>query len=295
MKERTRNTIFRILSAVVGLPIYVFAIYTDALHAIPALAVSTIITTVTLNEYYKITEKSEGERAFSVAGLSAAVLINITMYLYAYGNIYGHGAYFRGFDARVIIGILVLFFMVIVILQVFTRPLKGASYSMGTTIFGIMYIVVSFSHIILMKSLINGFYYIFIIHAVIMLNDTGAYFGGVYFGRHKTGFAASPNKSWEGYFSGLLVSIIAMILTNQLFDSFFNISLFTMIEAGVLGIILSILGNTGDLIESVIKRDGSIKDSGSIIPGHGGMWDVFDSLIFTIPLFYYYLILRGVH
>jgi len=62
----------------------------------------------------------------------------------------------------------------------------------------------------------------------------------------------------------------------------------------LLGVALSVLGNLGDLIESAVKRDGSIKDSGSIIPGHGGMWDVFDALIFSMPLFYYYLMLKGV-
>jgi len=73
-----------------------------------------------------------------------------------------------------------------------------------------------------------------------------------------------------------------------------GVQLFSMIEAAVAGIFLSILGHIGDLVESAIKRDGSIKDSGSIIPGHGGMWDAFDALIFTYPLFYYFLILKGV-
>jgi len=141
----------------------------------------------------------------------------------------------------------------------------------------------------------DGLYYILILNITVMANDSAAYFGGVLFGRHKTKFEVSPNKSWEGYFSGLLFSILAMIIINQVFASFFGRELFGMIEAAIIGIVISFLANTGDLVESTVKRDGSIKDSGSIIPGHGGMWDVFDAMIFSMPVFYYYLILKGIH
>ena len=121
-----------------------------------------------------------------------------------------------------------------------------------------------------MKALTDGVYYIIILNVVVMLNDTVAYFGGVLFGKHKTGFPVSPNKSWEGYFSGLLFSVLSMVITNQVYRSFFGKGLFAMVEAVFLGIALSVLGNLGDLVESAVKRDGAIKDSGSIIPGHGG-------------------------
>jgi phosphatidate cytidylyltransferase len=127
-----------------------------------------------------------------------------------------------------------------------------------------------------------------------MLNDTGAYFGGVFFGRHKAKFKVSPNKSWEGYFSGLLFSIVGMIIFSQVFEVFFAKNLFSVIEAAALGIVFCFIGNIGDLVESAIKRDGSIKDSGSLIPGHGGVWDVFDSMFVSFPLFYYYLVIKGV-
>jgi phosphatidate cytidylyltransferase len=86
-----------------------------------------------------------------------------------------------------------------------------------------------------------------------------------------------------------------MMVTSAVFDAYYNKPLFTLTEAAILGAVLSLLGHTGDLVESAIKRDGTIKDSGSIIPGHGGMWDVFDALIFSLPFFYYYLVLKGVN
>jgi len=84
-----------------------------------------------------------------------------------------------------------------------------------------------------------------------------------------------------------------MIILNQVILSNYQVELFSLPEAAFLGLLLSVFGNLGDLAESAVKRDGEIKDSGSIIPGHGGMWDVFDALIFTIPIFYYYIIISG--
>ena len=104
----------------------------------------------------------------------------------------------------------------------------------------IIYIVIFFSHIILMKALQDGFYYILILNIIVMINDTGAYFGGVLFGKHKTNFAVSPNKSWEGYISGLLISIIAMIACNEIFHAFYDKSFFTLIEAICLGFCFSL-------------------------------------------------------
>jgi len=295
MNEVQSGTLKRIMSAVVALPVYLYTIITDSFQSLPVLLVSLIITLACLYEFYLITDKGEDGKPFIKTGLIAAFFINITMYLFGFGKIYGYSKFVPVFDARVIMGIIILFMAVVLLLQVFTRHIKGGIYSMAVTAFGIIYIVFFFSHIILMKSLSNGLFYIIILNVVIMLNDSGAYFGGVLFGKHKTGFEVSPNKSWEGYFSGLLFGILGMMLTNQIYISFFSRELFSMFEAVILGIILSILGSAGDLIESAVKRDASIKDSGSIIPGHGGMWDVFDALIFTFPLFYYYLVIKGVH
>ncbi len=285
MTDVTKATMMRVLSAAVALPLYVFTIVTDLAQSLPILACSLIITLACLWEYYSITDRGDEGRAFVVPGMIAAVAVNVVMYLFAFGKILGYSRYIAPFDARIIMGGVALFLSIIIALQLFTRPLRGASYSMGVTLFGLVFIVFSFSHIIRLKSLVNGVYYVIILNIAVMLNDTFAYVGGVLFGRHKTGFPVSPNKSWEGYFSGLLFTIIGMVITNEVYAVFFGVQLFGMVEAVLLGIALSVLGNLGDLVESAVKRDGSIKDSGSIIPGHGGMWDVFDAMIFSLPLF----------
>lgn len=294
MSDVKKATLMRVMSAVIALPVYVFTIVTDWFHSVPMLICSLLVTLACLYEYFQITDRGKDGRAFRTAGMAFAVIINLVMYLFAYGKLYGYSRYIPVFDARIIGAVIVLLTSLVLTLQLFTRPLRGASYSLGVTLFGVLYIVFSFSHIILLKALTDGVYYILILNIVVMLNDTMAYFGGVFFGRHKTGFPVSPNKSWEGYFSGLLFSVLAMVITNQVYIYFFNRELFGMVESVFIGIVLSVLGNLGDLVESAVKRDGSIKDSGSIIPGHGGMWDVFDALIFSIPFFYYYLKLKGV-
>ena len=288
------ETSTRILSAVVALPVYCFLVVTDLFYSIPILVASLVISLGCLWEYYQISSRDEGNRPFVAAGMVMAAAVNILMYLYAFGRVYGYAAYVAPFDARFIFAVLAVGLPIVFAVHIYKRPVAGGIYSLATTVFGVVFIAFLFSHIILLKSLKDGYIYVLILNAIVMLNDSGAYFGGVYFGKHKAGFKVSPNKSWEGYFSGLLTSIIAMLLISMVLESFFGKSLFSMVEATIIGIVISVIGNIGDLAESAIKRDGSIKDSGSLIPGHGGLWDVFDSMIVTLPLFYYYLVLKGV-
>ncbi len=288
------ETSTRILSAVVALPVYCFLVVTDLFYSLPILIASLVISLGCLYEYYQISSRDEGNRPFIGAGMVMAAVVNIIMYLYAFGKVYGYAAYVPPYDARFVFAILAIGLPIIFAVHIYRRPVAGGIYSLATTVFGVVFIAFLFSHIILLKALKDGYIYVLILNAIVMLNDSGAYFGGVYFGRHKAGFKVSPNKSWEGYFSGLLTSIIAMLLISLVLESFFGKSLFNMIEATIIGIAISVIGNIGDLAESAIKRDGSIKDSGSLIPGHGGIWDVFDSMIVTLPLFYYYLVLKGV-
>ncbi len=288
------ETSTRILSAVVALPVYCFLVVTDLFYSLPILIASLVISLGCLYEYYQISSRDEGNRPFIGAGMGMAAAVNIIMYLYAFGKVYGYAAYVPPYDARFVFAILAIGLPIIFAVHIYRRPVAGGIYSLATTVFGVVFIAFLFSHIILLKALKDGYIYVLILNAIVMLNDSGAYFGGVYFGRHKAGFKVSPNKSWEGYFSGLLTSIIAMLLISLVLESFLGQSLFNMIEATIIGIAISVVGNIGDLAESAIKRDGSIKDSGSLIPGHGGIWDVFDSMIVTLPLFYYYLVLKGV-
>jgi len=123
------------------------------------------------------------------------------------------------------------------------------------------------------------------IFVIIWLNDTMAYLIGKRTGKHKLMQRVSPKKTWEGTLAGLVFACISSITL-----SFFLIPL-NMTEAGILGIIIAIAANFGDLFESAIKRIAGRKDSGTLLPGHGGLLDRFDAALFAIPFSFFYLII----
>ena len=130
----------------------------------------------------------------------------------------------------------------------------------------------------------RGGYIIISMLASIWLCDSAAYYGGTKFGKHKLYPRVSPKKSWEGAIFGFVFAIIAMVLAKNIVLDFLDWK--TIIS---FGIIIGIGGQVGDLIESLFKRDAGVKDSSNLIPGHGGIFDRFDSLLFTAPLILLYL------
>lgn len=119
------------------------------------------------------------------------------------------------------------------------------------------------------------------IFIMIWLNDTGAYLVGSQIGRHRMSPNISPKKSWEGFVGGVLFTIIAGVLMGTCFTTYF--AGYSWIELGILGFVVSLMATIGDLIESLIKRTMGVKDSGNLIPGHGGILDRIDSLLLVVP------------
>ncbi|MBP6217177.1 MAG: phosphatidate cytidylyltransferase [Oligoflexales bacterium] len=122
--------------------------------------------------------------------------------------------------------------------------------------------------------------YILVLLAIVMGNDTGAYFAGTLFGRRKLAPELSPKKSWEGFFGGLVFGILLALLVARVINL---PDTWLMILA--LSLIGTLAGTLGDLIESALKRFAEIKDSGALFPGHGGMLDRADSILIAAPLF----------
>lgn len=122
------------------------------------------------------------------------------------------------------------------------------------------------------------------------INDSGAYCCGSLLGRHKLFPRISPGKSWEGSVGGVVFVVIAAVLISH-FSTMYNMNTlgYSMAEWIGLGVVVAVFGTWGDLIESLLKRTLGIKDSGSILPGHGGMLDRFDSSLLAIPAAVVYL------
>jgi phosphatidate cytidylyltransferase len=132
----------------------------------------------------------------------------------------------------------------------------------------------------------RGAWRILLLLAVIMAADTAAYFVGQVIGRHKLAPSVSPGKTWEGFAGGLLGGTLGALAVRAAF-----LPDLPLRHAAALGLVVAALGTVGDLVESVLKRWAGVKDSGTMFPGHGGVLDRLDSLLFGAPVLYYYFVL----
>lgn len=152
------------------------------------------------------------------------------------------------------------------------------------TMFGVLYVGVTLSTIVSTRSLPTGEFLVLFLAVVTWASDTGAYYAGTLWGKHPLLPSVSPKKTVEGVLGGLVLAVAAALLAQWWFASQLSPS-----DAVILGVLLTGMGLIGDLFESMIKRRTGVKDSGGILPGHGGMLDRLDSLLFTAPTFYYYV------
>jgi phosphatidate cytidylyltransferase len=129
-----------------------------------------------------------------------------------------------------------------------------------------------------------GGYTVIMLFACIWICDTAAYFVGLGMGKHKLFERVSPGKTWEGAIAGFVAAVATAVAADWLMVEYLTTS-----QSVIIGAIVGIFGQWGDLVESLFKRDAGVKDSSSLIPGHGGVLDRFDSLIFVSPLVYLYL------
>jgi phosphatidate cytidylyltransferase len=150
-------------------------------------------------------------------------------------------------------------------------------------ILGIIYIPVLLSYVVLIRNGINGADWIFSVLFIVFAGDTSAYYAGSYLGRHKLCPSVSPNKTIEGALGGLAASLCMGAILKNFFlaKSPWGLSI-------LLFLVIGVAGQVGDLFESVIKRSANVKDSGGILPGHGGMLDRIDALLFVAPVTYFF-------
>lgn len=150
--------------------------------------------------------------------------------------------------------------------------------------FGYLYIGLCSAHLILLMALPQGRAWLLLLTAITAASDTAAFYTGSKFGKHKLCPAISPKKTWEGFAGGLVGSLGAALLVRHFFLPGQGLPWICLIV-----LLLGCLGAAGDLSESVIKRAFGAKDSGSILPGHGGLLDRIDSLLLTAPVLYFLL------
>ncbi len=192
------------------------------------------------------------------------------------------------FDYAILTPLLLTSAVILSLIGLLLRPQKeGAFISWAWTIAGILYVGWLLSYLVALRGLADGRNWVFFALLITWASDSTAFFIGRKLGRHKLALKISPGKTWEGAIGGIFGAVIISIL-------FFTPTPFqlpiTYWQAILLSIVVSILGQLGDLAESLLKRNLEVKDSGKLLPGHGGMLDRMDSVIFAGIVVYYWVL-----
>ena len=236
--------------------------------------IAGIIALVSLGEYYRLVGKLRGTRISPGVGYIFSIIFMI--------------AAIQENPQPIVLGmILALCVCAVFVVEVFRRQMtEGTSYAIsnsGAVISGVLYIVVPWTCMMMLRNYAFGKQLLDTLFVCTWGCDVGAYIGGKMFGTVKLCKHVSPGKTVQGFIAGILGSLIV----NAVAIYFFSLPAYPLI---LVGFICGIFGQIGDLAESLIKREADEKDSGRIIPGHGGMLDRFDSILFNGLLTY--LVLR---
>lgn len=229
-----------------------------------------IVMIIGLNEFYNLAEKLDYKPNRMLTNISSVLTFTFLLSIFSYPE------YSKMLGACLILSILTI------LVNALFQKENNAFSSTSSMFLAIIYVALPFS----LTNLIafqNGFFEYEIILSsfiIVWLSDTGGYIIGVKFGKRKLMEKISPKKSWEGAFGSVLFSLIGAIIVSKYF------TIFNIYEWIMLSIVICVSSILGDLIQSMYKRDAGIKDSGNILPGHGGILDRFDSIIFVLPMIY---------
>lgn len=235
-----------------------------------------ILSGLTLKEFYDLSCKAEVKPQYTT-GILSGIVIFCTSFAVAKGVLAA-----RWFT---------IFFPILFIIMVkeMYRKEKLPFRNIAMTVLGLVYVIVPFALMNFIVYPSNGIHsgytphYLLCLFIFVWMGDSGAYLFGVNFGKHRLFERISPKKSWEGFIGGIATAIFGAWLITLIWDQF------SFVEMGTIAAVTVICGTLGDLVESMLKRDLCVKDSGRFMPGHGGLLDRFDSIIGAIPVIYFIL------
>jgi len=270
-----------------GVWIVIFIMAGFWLHPISFFLTGLILLIGTQYEYYLMI-RNTGVKPQMIPGIVTGVTAYVVSTLIAAGLIPKNSFL-----------VLIPMMVIIMVIELYRKQKKPFD-SLAHTFFSVLYTAIPFSmfqfsafsrtgldsilphdKIVFSPGIIIGFF------LLIWANDTGAYLSGVSFGKHKLMERISPKKTWEGFFGGLLTAVLASWLLSGW------LGVVDKYEWVIIAVIVSVAGTYGDLVESMLKRSIGVKDSGTILPGHGGFLDRFDSAIISFPLVYLFITLFG--
>jgi phosphatidate cytidylyltransferase len=237
--------------------------------------VVTALAMLGLWEFYTMIER-KGVSLFKYFGLTLGALIPVAIYFHVHLN-----------PKMQLLAVLVALFVTF-LLELTRKETHQVVLSMSATLFGVVYIAWCFCFVLKIRMIGIGNDLGFLLLAYMLIvtkfQDIGAFMVGCHLGKTPFLRHVSPKKTLEGAIGGIATSVIA----SMIFGSFM-ITEMPFYHTIILGVILGVVSQLGDLFESLIKRDTGVKDSGTLIPGMGGVLDIIDSIIFAAPVFYFYL------
>jgi phosphatidate cytidylyltransferase len=276
-----KNFWVRAVSAVVYVALFLFCIYSGALTG-SKLWGGVILTAFLLFvacgstfEFFRIV-KQQGATPSQPLGYAYAVAALLALSAVAYGKVWGY------VGLGVAVTLLPMAFGVAAMVQLWKhseQPFRDAAYTMVP----MLYAAIPLG---LMPTLHENYNVLVMVLIMVWMNDNGAYMGGSLLGKHKMWQRHSPGKTWEGTAIGVVITLVTAFFVGPLFND--QIAWYHWLA---LGFICSVIDTLGDLVESMLKRSVGMKDSGKIMPGHGGFLDRFDSLLIAVPVAYAYLTL----
>ncbi len=261
----------RITSALLGLPLVVIILVFGNKYVVDIAF--AIVAAMSLHEYFNAF-KEKANPVIWIGYVASALIAFIHIIPLEH--------------AITIVSVLIPLAIAVLFLQVILTNMKTNVRDIAITFFGICYISLFLMFVPLINGLENGKLLVWYIFTCAWGTDIFAYIFGKWIGKHKFS-KISPNKSIEGCVSGIIGAILLSLLATYIFNSFFGME-FSYISTIIISIILSVVGQIGDFAASSIKRYVGIKDFSNLIPGHGGMLDRLDSVIFIAP--FAYMLLR---
>ena len=270
----------RVLVALIGIPLLLFVYAGESffrinLYGLPMLIFTNLVIGIGTYEFYKMI-KISGKEVYDKFGIIVAIIIPNLVYLS------NRSSYL---EQKLIAVVLIVATIFMLTYRVFRNQIKGTLEKVSYTLLGIIYVSVFFSQIINLYFL--GAVFPLILQVLVWVSDTSAGIVGVTIGRKffKNGFTEiSPKKSVEGALGSIIFTGLAFMLIVILYIERVNgTTTGEIILSFIIGAIISIVAQIGDLIESLFKRECGVKDSGTILMGHGGILDRFDSMILVLP------------
>ena len=270
----------RVLVALIGVPLLVFiyageSFFRINLYGLPMLIFTNLVIGIGIYEFYKMI-KILGKEVYDKFGMIVAIIIPNLVY------INNRSSYL---EQKLITVVLIVATIFMLTYRVFKNQIKGTLEKVSYTLLGIIYVSVFFSQIINLYFL--GAVFPLILQVLVWVSDTSAGIVGVAIGRKffKNGFTEiSPKKSVEGALGSIIFTGLAFMLIVVLYIEKINgATVGEVFLSFIIGAIISVVAQIGDLIESLFKRECGVKDSGTILMGHGGVLDRFDSMILVLP------------